>query len=143
MTDLERLDALNELVRRAGGLECLSVACRAFYYAEANALLKRACELAKARVALKSHEYSLGWIKNNPDLARASLSDAIGVELDLVECSGDMLCVRLLGDAQRNCVTCELPNSAAFALKDYLGNPPGVSFDFTRQGFLTVHKKPA
>lgn len=91
-------------------------------------------------------EYSLAWIADNPALAASKFSRDLGVPLKSVSVVARDKALGLYdlhvwrADAE---VACRIdhedaPHAADEALRNYLDNPEGYSFDFERDGFLTI-----
>lgn len=96
------------------------------------------------RPTRKEVELSLKWVAENPERARQVFETATGVPLKsvgVIRRSGDIYDLRVWrADAVIACLIGAewSPSDAAFRLCDYLGTPPGISFEFERDGFVTI-----
>lgn len=91
-------------------------------------------------------EYSFAWIADNPAIAASKFSRDLGVPLKSVSVTARDKALGLYdlrvwrADAKAACVIDheDAPHAADEALRNYLGNPEGYSFDFERDGFVTI-----
>jgi hypothetical protein len=91
-------------------------------------------------------EYSLAWVAENPALAASKWSLDLGVPLRAVRATPIDKALGLYDltvhrDAPvAPCVIHheDAPHAADEALRNYLGSPEGYSFDFERDGFVTI-----